>query len=117
MSIAAFLPDPSSLLASLGDVCLAGAFIGCLLTLLEAALVLAFREGKPAGGGAQPAMTVLKPLHSAEPGLAARLAGYCEQDYRLRPLPFASHNANTRKPASISMSIRARAAAIARSQI
>ncbi len=81
MSIAANLPDAMSLLRSLGDVCLAGAFIGCLFTLIESAFVLLFRDKETRDPSAQPPLTVLKPLHDAEPGLQARLAAFCRQDY------------------------------------
>lgn len=81
MSIVESIPHASSIVASLCDICLAGAFIGCLLMLLEAALVVAFREEKTASGAAQPAVTILKPLHGSEPGLVARLAAFSRQDY------------------------------------
>jgi ceramide glucosyltransferase len=81
MNIVEFFPDASSVIASLCDICLAGAFIGCLLMLLEAALVLAFREEKTADGATQPPVTILKPLHGPEPGLPARLVAFCRQDY------------------------------------
>lgn len=82
MSIVESFPDAASFAASLCDICLAGAFIGCILMLLEAAFVVGFRDGKPADGAAQPPVTILKPLHGAEPGLAARLAAFCRQDYK-----------------------------------
>jgi ceramide glucosyltransferase len=81
MSIFEYFPDASSVVASLCDVCLAGAFMGCLLMLVEAALVVAFRGEKTADDAAQPPVTILKPLHGSEPGLEARLAAFCEQDY------------------------------------
>ncbi len=81
MSIVEFFPDASSVVTSLCDICLAGAFMGCLLMLTEAALVLAFREEKTADDAAQPPVTILKPLHGSEPGLIARLAAFCRQDY------------------------------------
>jgi ceramide glucosyltransferase len=81
MSVGEFVPDASSVVASLCDTCLAGAFIGCLLMLLEAALVLTFHEKNSAEGTAQPPVTILKPLHGSEPGLAARLAAFCRQEY------------------------------------
>lgn len=76
-----FIPDATSLIVSAGDACLAGAFFGCILMLIEAGFVLAFREDKSAGGATQPPITILKPLHGAEPGLADRLAAFHRQHY------------------------------------
>ncbi len=86
MSIAESIPDLVSFVLSLCDICLAVAFVGCLFTLVEAAFVLGFRgkdfRGKETrGSGAEPPVTILKPLHGAEPDLPARLAAFCRQDY------------------------------------
>ncbi len=81
MSIAADIPDLMPLLVSLCNICLAVAFIGCLFTLLESAFVLGFSGEAPGAGTAQTPVTVLKPLHDAEPGLEDRLAAFCRQDY------------------------------------
>lgn len=81
MSIVHSIPDMTSFVVSLCDICLAAAFVGCILMLFEAAFVLSFREEKPVHGAMQPAITILKPLHGAEPDLAARLAAFCRQDY------------------------------------
>lgn len=81
MSIVASIPDATLFVVSLGDVCLACAFFGCILMLVEAGFVSAFREDKTAGIGPQPPITILKPLHGVEPGLADRLAAFSRQDY------------------------------------
>jgi ceramide glucosyltransferase len=81
MSLVHTVPDAASLVVSLCDICLAGAFVGCILMLFEAGFVLAFREERPADGAPQPPVTVLKPLHGTEPDLAARLVALCKQDY------------------------------------
>jgi len=81
MSIVHGFPDATSLVLSFCDICLAGAFVGCILMLFEAGFVLAFRGERGRSQAAQPAVTVLKPLHGAEPGLAARLAAFCRQNY------------------------------------
>jgi ceramide glucosyltransferase len=66
---------------ALCQICLAGALVGCLFTLAECVFVIRF-SGEPIGRSApQPPVTMLKPLHGAEPGLSARLAQFCEQDY------------------------------------
>jgi ceramide glucosyltransferase len=81
MSFVPFIDEGTMLLRSLCDICLAGAFIGCLVMLFESGFVLGFGEPRPATGGPQPPVTVLKPLHGAEPELAARLTIFCQQDY------------------------------------
>ncbi len=81
MSIVHSFPDATSFVLSFCDICLAGAFVGCILMLFEAGFVLAFRGRDGHAKAAQPAVTVLKPLHGAEPGLAARLAAFCRQNY------------------------------------
>jgi ceramide glucosyltransferase len=75
------IPDANFLIHSLCDVCLACAFAGCILMLLEAAFVLDFPEEHEEAGSAEPPVTILKPMHNAEPGLPARLAAFCHQDY------------------------------------
>jgi ceramide glucosyltransferase len=82
MSFVHNFPDATSFIVSLCDICLAGAFVGCILMLCEAGFVLAFRGQGSRTKAAQPAVTILKPLHGAEPGLADRLAAFCRQDYR-----------------------------------
>ncbi|HML07871.1 MAG TPA: bacteriohopanetetrol glucosamine biosynthesis glycosyltransferase HpnI [Xanthobacteraceae bacterium] len=81
MSIAAGLPDLMSFVSSLCDVCFAIAFVGCVFTLVESALVLGFPGAKVRGRAAHPPVTILKPLHGAEPDLRRRLAAFCRQDY------------------------------------
>ncbi|MGB6535275.1 MAG: bacteriohopanetetrol glucosamine biosynthesis glycosyltransferase HpnI, partial [Xanthobacteraceae bacterium] len=73
--------DLTMFVVSLCDVCLAGAFVGCLLMLVESAFVLGFRAQSSTAGGTEPPVTILKPLHGAEPGLQTRLAAFCQQDY------------------------------------
>ena len=73
--------DTLSVLRSFGDICLAVAFVGCIFTLIEAAFVVGFSDKEPARARPQPPVTVLKPLHGAEPDLRDRLAAFCRQDY------------------------------------
>jgi len=80
MTISAEMPGLVSLAMSLCDTCLAVAFVGCIFTLVEAGFVLAFSAEQPTSADAPP-VTVLKPLHRAEPDLAQRLAALCQQDY------------------------------------
>ena len=81
MSISADVPGLASLLLSLGSICLAVAFVGCIFTLVEAAFVVGFSDKEPARADAESGVTVLKPLHGAEPDLAGRLAAVCRQHY------------------------------------
>jgi len=81
MSVVASIPHVTPFIVSLGEVCLACSFFGCILMLIEAGFVSAFREDKTAGHAAQPPITILKPLHGVEPGLADRLAAFRRQDY------------------------------------
>jgi ceramide glucosyltransferase len=83
MTIAENIVDAIALARSLGDVCLAVAIVGCIFTLVASACVLSFPNEPPdASALSEPAVTVLKPLHEAEPGLPTRLMAFCRQNYR-----------------------------------
>ena len=75
MTIAENITDAISFARSLGDVCLVVAIIGCIFMLMASACVLSFPNEHPDGSIAEPPVTVLKPLHEAEPGLPSRLVG------------------------------------------
>jgi len=81
MMVAEGIPDAVSFAHSLGYVCLVGAIVGCVCTLLACACVLSFPLDDTEKPAAPPPVTILKPLHDAEPGLPARLAAFCRQDY------------------------------------
>jgi len=82
MTIAESIPDAISFAGSLADICLIVAIVGCVFTVVACACVLSFPVEEPAEFAPQPPVTVLKPLHhDAEPGLPARLAAFCRQDY------------------------------------
>ncbi len=74
-------PDLLSFVPSLCDICLATAILGCIVNLIESAFVLGFPKKEKKGQAAQPAVTVLKPLHGTEPELDVRLAAFCGQEY------------------------------------
>ena len=70
-----------ALTAWLSIACLTLAIIGCGYTL-TAALILARRlRAPPELARLSSAVTILKPLHGAEPGLYENLASFCVQDY------------------------------------
>ncbi len=81
MTMAQSIPDAIAFARSLGDAFLVIAIIGCVFTLALSACVLSFPTDDPIEPSAQPPVTVLKPLHDAEPGLRGRLAAFCRQDY------------------------------------
>lgn len=74
------LPPMHTLLASAGIACLAVAAAYGLLTVLGV-LVWRLQSATPFPRDV-PAVTLLKPLCGAEPGLYAQLRSFCVQDYR-----------------------------------
>src|SRR5580658_9180744 len=82
MTIAESIPHAMSLAQSFGYVFLIVAIVGCLFSLTAAACVLSFPDEDMETPTAQPPVTVLKPLHDAEPDLPSRLAAFYRQDYR-----------------------------------
>jgi ceramide glucosyltransferase len=75
------IPDAISIVRSLGDIFLVAAIVGCVFTLVACVCVVGFSGETPAAPALQPSVTILKPLHDAEPGLAERLTAFCRQDY------------------------------------
>jgi ceramide glucosyltransferase len=82
MTIAESISHAMSLAQSFGYVFLIIAIVGCLFTLTAAACVLSFPDEDMETPTALSPVTVLKPLHDAEPGLPSRLAALRQQDYR-----------------------------------
>src|SRR5450432_712741 len=69
-----------TLIAGAGWVAVALAAVGAAYALAAAALLRRFlRRASPAGRSA--AVSMIKPLHGAEPGLEQALRSFCEQDY------------------------------------
>lgn len=81
MNFVPFVDEAETFAKSLCDICLAGAFLGCILMLIESGFVLSFGGPRRTAGTAQPPVTVLKPLHGAEPALTERLTAFCQQQY------------------------------------
>lgn len=67
--------------AWLSLLCFLATAFGCFYALVVAWLSRGLATGPEVGGSAFPAVTLLKPLHGAEPGLEDNLASFCVQDY------------------------------------
>jgi ceramide glucosyltransferase len=65
----------------LADVSIAGALVGCAYMLFVSIVIWRFQPFARRGATAFPPVSVLKPLHGAEPDLFDRLASLCVQDY------------------------------------
>jgi ceramide glucosyltransferase len=65
----------------IASICVTGATLGCIYMLLTSVLVLRFRRGRTTRDRCSSPVTILKPLHGAEPRLFAQLASFCNQDY------------------------------------
>jgi ceramide glucosyltransferase len=62
-------------------ICYVAAVIGCVFALAAGLLARGFARSGMAAAKSFPSVTILKPLHGAEPGLFANLASFCVQDY------------------------------------
>jgi ceramide glucosyltransferase len=62
-------------------LCYVAAAFGCLYALFAAWAARAFVRPPMAQPASHPPVTILKPLHGAEPDLYANLAGFCAQSY------------------------------------
>jgi len=74
------------LLGLITEICIDGAGLGCLYLLVASIAVLRFpralRAAHESTVNDPPAsVTILKPLHGAEPDLPGRLTSFCRQDY------------------------------------
>ena len=67
----------------ISGICAALASLGCLY-LLGAILVMLFRKPKQKAHLSPEPVTILKPLHGAEPRLAECLTSFCAQDYSVQ---------------------------------
>jgi len=62
-------------------LCYAAAVCGCVYALAAGLLARGFFRSGIAPAQSFPSVTILKPLHGAEPGLFMNLASFCVQDY------------------------------------
>ena len=62
-------------------ICYAAAICGCVYALAAGLLARGFVRLQISPAKSFPSVTILKPLHGAEPGLFANLASFCVQDY------------------------------------
>ena len=71
------------MVALLGSGLIAVALVGAIFGLVSARAALAHIRGprRSARAAVAPAVTILKPLHGAEPGLRENLSSFCEQNY------------------------------------
>src|SRR5437763_17132604 len=69
------------LLAWFGELCAAGALLGCLYLITASVLALRFTRGRKAQRPAASPVTIVKPLRGAEPRLFGRLSSFCIQNY------------------------------------
>jgi ceramide glucosyltransferase len=70
-----------TLIRWIDDICIAGAMLGCVYALLASLLVFRYSKRNRAQPGVPVPVTILKPLHGAEPRLFSQLASFCNQDY------------------------------------
>ena len=61
--------------------CYAAAALGCIYALAAVWAARGFVQSATLTASNYPTVTILKPLHGAEPNLYANLAGFCVQDY------------------------------------
>ena len=62
-------------------LCAIGAGVGCGYLLFAATVARGLPRAARRGPSPTPPVTILKPLHGAEPGLLAHLLSFCDQDY------------------------------------
>lgn len=70
-----------SIVRGLAEICLGGASFGCLYLVLACIAVLHFSWRRRLPGYRPTPVSVLKPLHGAEPDLSRHIASFCDQTY------------------------------------
>lgn len=75
------IPVDFDALHMIADVCVGISTVGCCYLLIASVAVLRFPHRGSAPPVRQPPVTILKPLHGAEPELGPRLAALCQQKY------------------------------------
>lgn len=82
-----------SMLAAVLACILAGSLVYSMLILLAVRSYLAAAPGSAASGGAEPGISILKPLAGPEPGLEENLRSFFQQDYPEYEVLFAVRSA------------------------
>jgi len=71
----------NDVISPMASLCVAAAALGCLYLLVGCVALSTFRSRRRAARCTPVPVTVLKPLHGAEPCLSRRLSSFCRQDY------------------------------------
>ncbi len=75
------VPDAPAIFDGLAELCMVGAALGCCYLFAACVAVLRFRRQRRVAHPRTEPVTILKPLHGAEPDLTACLASFCDQAY------------------------------------
>jgi ceramide glucosyltransferase len=73
-------PEAGLVISAISTICAVAASLGCLYLLAAIRIVLLRKQKQKANPAPEP-VTILKPLHGAEPRLRECLASFCVQDY------------------------------------
>jgi ceramide glucosyltransferase len=71
----------NDVIGPLASLCVAAAALGCLYLLVGCVAITTFGSRRRSGACTPVPVTILKPLHGAEPCLSRRLSSFCRQDY------------------------------------
>ena len=71
----------SDMIGPLASLCVAAAALGCLYLLMSCVALSTFAARRRTATCTPVPVTILKPLHGAEPCLSRRLSSFCRQNY------------------------------------
>src|SRR5215467_15715399 len=69
------------MIGPIASLCVAAAALGCLYLLVGCVALSTFAARRHDAACTPVPVTILKPLHGAEPCLSRRLSSFCRQDY------------------------------------